>query len=102
MRIGAALTLTLNLPFKKIMAADLSLHRNGSGTIALRTSGPAKLSYLILWPHVRPWQMKRTQPALRAIPDAAKVAAILTEAAETRLSRPEVARETPPLAVAAE
>ncbi len=103
MRIGAALTLTLNLPFPKIGAADLSLSRDGSGTIALRTLGQARLSYLILWPHVRPWHMKDTQPALRCIPDAAKVAAILAEAAETRISKPELSRrDVPAGAVAAE
>ncbi len=104
MRIGAALTLTLNLPFRKIAAADLDLKKSGTGTIALRTLGEARLSYLVLWPHVRPWHMKQTQPALRCIPDAAKVAAILAEAAETRVSRPEITAkaDAPTGAVAAE
>ena len=92
MRIGAALTLTVNLPFPKIAAADLDLHKPGHGTIALRTIGTARLSYMIMWPHVRPWHMKHTRPALRCIPDAAKVAAILAEAAETRVSQPTIAR----------
>ena len=47
---------------------------------------------MILWPHVRPWHVRETQPALRCIPDAAKVAAILAEAAETRVSRPTLER----------
>ncbi|WP_413717483.1 photosynthetic complex putative assembly protein PuhB [Silicimonas sp. MF1-12-2] len=103
MRIGAALTLTLNLPFPKIAAADLDLRKSGAGTIALRTMGPVKLSYMILWPHIRPWYMKQTQPALRCIPDAARVAAILAEAAETRVSQPTIQRaETLGRAVAAE
>jgi hypothetical protein len=53
---------------------------------------------------VRPWHFNRTQPALRAIPDAAVVAKILAEAAETRLSQPEVTNTfgTPAHAVAAE
>ncbi len=104
MRVGAALTLTLNLPFPKIAAADLDLKKSGTGTIALRTLGPARLSYMILWPHVRPWHMKMTQPALRCIPDAAKVAAILAEAAETRVARPEITAKTdvPTGALAAE
>ena len=103
MRIGAALTLTLNLPFPKIASADLSLGRGGTGTIALKTTGNVRLSYMILWPHVRPWHMKETKPALRCIPDAAKVAAILAEAAETRVSKPTIARAEPPVgAVAAE
>ncbi len=103
MRVGAALTLTLNLPFPKIASADLSLRRDGTGTIALRTTGHVRLSYMVLWPHVRPWHMKETKPALRCIPDAAKVAAILAEAAETRVSRPTLSRTAPALdAVAAE
>ena len=103
MRVGAALTLTLNLPFPKIASADLSLKKDGTGTIALRTTGNVRLSYMVLWPHIRPWHMKETKPALRCIPDAAKVAAILAEAAETRVSRPTLARAEPPAgAVAAE
>ena len=104
MRVGAALTLTLNLPFPKIGAADLDLKKSGTGTIALRTLGQARLSYMVLWPHVRPWHLKHTQPALRCIPNAAKVAAILAEAAETRVSRPEIKAKSdvPAGAVAAE
>ena len=34
----------------------------------------------------------RTQPALRAIPESRKVAAIFAEAAETRVSQPQVTR----------
>jgi len=104
MRVGAALTLTLNLPFRKIGAADLDLKKSGTGTIALRTLGEARLSYMVLWPHVRPWHMKHVKPALRCIPNAAKVAAILAEAAETRVSRPEISAKptTPVGAVAAE
>lgn len=102
MRIGAALTLTLNLPFTRVAGADLALGRNGTGTIAISTAGDVRLSYMVLWPHVRPWRMKHTQPALRAIPDAARVARILADAAETRVSRPEIARTAPRGAVAAE
>lgn len=90
MRIGAALTMTLNLPFKKIANANLGLRKNGTGTIALELmeDDGARLSYILTWPHVRPWHMKQTQPALRCIPEARKVAAILAEAAETAVSEP--------------
>jgi hypothetical protein len=101
MRVGAALTLTLNLPFKRIEGADLALNRDGTGTIAMQTLGEARLSYLVLWPHVRPWRMKHTQPALRAIPDAARVAGILADAAETKINEPVVAAPDAP-AIAAE
>src|SRR6478752_1860058 len=45
MRIGAALTVTLNIPFSCLAAADVSVGRNGTGTIALRTIGATRLSY---------------------------------------------------------
>jgi hypothetical protein len=103
MRIGVALTVTLNLPFRQIGAANLAVKPNGTGTIALQTLGDTRISYLVCWPHVRPWHINRTQPALRAIPDAARVAHLLAEAAETRLNQPVVTQTiTPAHAVAAE
>lgn len=102
MRIGAALTVTLNLPYTQIGNASLDLRRRGTGTIALQTLGETRLAYLVCWPHVRPWFLSKTQPALRCIPDAARVAQMLSEAAETRVSQPVVSRVAPSLSVAAE
>jgi hypothetical protein len=102
LRIGAALTVTLNVPFRQVGTASLAVKRNGTGTIALQTLGDTRISYLVCWPHVRPWRLARTQPALRCIPEAARVARILAEAAETRVSEPVVARARPGLAMAAE
>ena len=64
--------------------------------------GDTRLSYLVCWPHVRPWYVSKTQPALRCIPDAAKVAQLLAEAAETRVAEPVVSRAAPAMAIAAE
>jgi len=100
MRVGAALTVTLNLPFSRIEAADLDLNKSGTGTIAFKTAGETRLSYLVLWPHVRPWHARHTQPALRCIPDAEKVARLIAETVETRVDQPEVTRR--PATVAAE
>ena len=102
MRVGSALTVTLNLPYRQIGSASLDLKRNGTGTIALQTLGDTRLSYLVCWPHVRPWHVSKTQPALRCIPDAAKVAQLLAEAAETRVAEPVVSRAAPAIAIAAE
>lgn len=102
MRIGAALTVTLNLPFSQIARADLDLRKDGTGTIALDLLEDSPLSYLVCWPHVRPWAMRRPQPALRCIPDARAVAQLLSEAAEARVSTPQIARGPAPTAVAAE
>lgn len=92
LRIGAALSVTINLPFRQIESAGLDLKSGGTGTIALRLTEGSKLSWLTLWPHVRPWRMGRPEPALRCIPDAARVAKLLAAAAETRLSQPVIAR----------
>ncbi len=105
MRIGAALTVTLNLPYTQIANATLDLRKRGTGTIALDLMGDTRLSYLVCWPHVRPWVIRRTQPALRCIPDAANVAKLLSEAAEKRVSNPVITRSAAPAqgsAVAAE
>lgn len=103
MRIGAALTVTLNLPYRWINSADLDLRKSGTGTIALqlKEDGVTKLSYLTCWPHVRPWKMNPTQPALRCIKDAEHVAAILGEAAQTQVAKQQAAQSAMPGAVPA-
>ena len=82
--------------------ADLALRKNGTGTIALSLLGKMRLSYLVCWPHVRPWVMRRTQPALRCIPEAEKVARIMADAASTQISTPRIERKTPNAALPAE
>ncbi|MEM6759777.1 MAG: photosynthetic complex putative assembly protein PuhB [Pseudomonadota bacterium] len=102
MRIGAALTLNINLPFSEISGAGLDLRKSGTGTIAFQTKTRTKLSYLVLWPHARPWRFARTEPALRCIPDAQSVAALIAEAADARIHQPQVIRAVPSKSVAAE
>lgn len=102
MRVGAALTVTLNLPYTQIANANLALRKGGTGSITFETLGDVKLSYLVLWPHVRPWQIRMPQPTLRCIPDAEKVARMVADAADARVSTPQVARMDPAAAVAAE
>ncbi|MEM6589912.1 MAG: photosynthetic complex putative assembly protein PuhB [Pseudomonadota bacterium] len=95
MRIGAALTITLNLPFKQIRNAELDLRKAGTGTIALDLDQRTRLSYLVCWPHVRPWNIRQTKPALRCIRDARKVGELLAEVAEAELARPQIKRVAP-------
>lgn len=80
MRIGIALTMTVNLPFKVVEAAGLKLFQDGSGDIALQLEPESKPAYAVLWPHVRRWHLKHPQPSLRSIPNARDVADILSEA----------------------
>lgn len=80
MRIGIALTLTLNLPFRTIASADFKPTFFGAGEIALSLSGSDRVSFLVLWPHARPWQVRKPQPMLRGVPDGQRVAMILARA----------------------
>lgn len=94
MRIGAALTVTLNLPYRQIVNADLRM-RGKTGTIAFEVPKDVKLGYLTCWPHVRPWRSP-VQPALRCIPEPKKIAEMISDAAEARVSTPVIERRGAP------
>ncbi len=80
MRIGVALQKTFNIPFAQIDGAALFSNRKDFGNISLSLKPGVAIAYLILWPHVRPWRMSQSQPTLRAIPRAGRVAQLLTDA----------------------
>ena len=79
MRVGVVLSITFNLPFAQIASAGFR-QRGKGGDIVLSLAGDDRIAYLHLWPHVRPWQLKRTQPMLRALADAQTVAQTLAGA----------------------
>ena len=79
-QFGVALPMTMNIPLGKIAGAALKTYRDGSGDIPLQLSDSDRVSYLLLWPHIRPWRLRAPEPMLNSIPDAAKVAAKLAEA----------------------
>ncbi|WP_428374625.1 photosynthetic complex putative assembly protein PuhB [Lichenicoccus sp.] len=80
LKLGVALSMSINLPFKAIEAASLRLNPDGSGDIPVLLEGLTRIGFTQLWPHVRPWRMNRVQPMLRAIPDARRVAQLLAAA----------------------
>ena len=77
MRIGMAVPKCINLPLNSIAALDLGTYADGTGDLPLDLTGAPKLGYLALWPHARGWKIARPQPALRAVPDAAIIAALI-------------------------
>lgn len=85
MRIGIALTMTLNLPFERLQAADVRVHRDGSGDVFMRVHNDKRMGYIVLWPHLRTFRLASPEPALRAIPDAEVVAGIFAEAVRSNL-----------------
>jgi Bacterial PH domain len=91
LRIGAALQVTWTVPFTKIASASLATRpMTGTGTIALELIKGQHISFLALWPHLRPGFGHGVQPAFRCIPDAAQAARILSDAAQTRVNEPVV------------
>ena len=80
MRVGIVLTVTFNLPLRRIEAARLHATAGRSGDIALALNAEDRIGYLHLWPHVRPWRLARTEPTLRALPQAEQVALVLADA----------------------
>ena len=85
-RCGVAVPMTVNLPFPRIDAVDVRERRNGSGEIAVLPERLSRVSYVLLWPMVKPWRWFRVQPVLRGIPDVAGVASVIARAiaADTR------------------
>ncbi len=80
MRLGIALEITFNFPFSVVESAGLRLHADGTGDLPLTLTAENSIAYLHLWPHARPWRFKQTQPMLRSIPQAERVAEILSQA----------------------
>ena len=96
MRIGIVLTLTFNIPYRRIAAAGLHLDAQGTGDLPLSLLPPDHIAYLHLWPHARPWRLSRPEPMLRSVPEAAAVARVLAEAwsqATGRAAEPRQAAE---------
>lgn len=77
LRIGMALPKCINLPLGMVGAVHLAARADGSGDVPLVITGRQKLGFLGLWPHARPWKIATPQPMLRAVPDAATVAALI-------------------------
>jgi Bacterial PH domain len=96
MKVGIALPVIINLPFRQIDGASFAHTAKGFGTIVFKTGGETRLAYLLLWPHAKPWHFTKPQPAFRDIADVETVASRLAFAlggqmpvSETRLSAPQ-------------
>ncbi len=94
LRIGVALDMAINLPFGLITGADLKLYADGKGDLPLELADGERVSWLLLWPHVRPWRISRPQPMLRAIPEAEMAGQVLSEALAAYAGQARPARVT--------
>jgi hypothetical protein len=80
MKIGIALPIFFNLPFSSIVSASLAQYSDGTGEIPVALIAEAHIAYLHLWPHARPFRFARPEPSLRCVPNAARVAEVLSRA----------------------
>ena len=80
MRIGIVLTVTFNLPFARIVSADVRRHADGTVDLPLALHADDAIGWAHLWPHARPWRVRRPEPMLRGVPDGERVAVLLAQA----------------------
>jgi hypothetical protein len=81
MRIGVAIPLTVNLPFRRIGSADLK--RDGEvGDIVLQLATNDRIAWLHLWPHAQTRHVSKPRPTLLSLPRSQEVAALLGHAVE--------------------
>ncbi len=95
LRVGVAISKAVNVPFSLVASAALRQHSGGTGDIPLKLRDGARLSYLILWPHVRPLRFNAPEPMLRALAAPQGVARLLADALQAeiggRVNAPHVA-----------
>jgi hypothetical protein len=80
MKVGIALPIFFNLPFSSVVSVSLRQYPDGTGEIPLVLKADTHIAYLHLWPHARPFRFARPEPALRCVPNAARVAEVLSRA----------------------
>lgn len=82
LRFGVAIPMMVNLPLPIVGAADLRRFGDGSGDIMFTLGEKKKLSYLLLWPNIKPWQFKPVVPAMRCLKSVDEAAAAIASLVE--------------------
>lgn len=80
MRVGLVLSVTFNLPLKKILAANELHRKNNTSDISLSISEKDRIAWIHLWPHARPWRLNQPEPTLRCIKEGQLFAETLKSA----------------------
>jgi hypothetical protein len=81
-RSGVALPMMVNIPIEQVTAADLRLHRDGTGDILLQPSEDRQLYWVLLWPNVSPWYSRPVKPLLRGLEDPHQAARAFASVAQ--------------------
>ena len=79
LRIGIVLTLTFNLPYRRIAGASLRRYGQRSLDIALKLYPQDRIGWFHLWPHQRAWHLSHPEPTLRCLPEGEAVSSLLLQ-----------------------
>ena len=96
-RSGVAFSMTVNLPFSRVVSADHRQRRSGCGDLVLTLDEQSRASWIVLWPHLKTWHLGRARPMLRSLADAPEAARVLGEALHAHAG--ELPARRPPLRV---
>lgn len=80
MRFGVIFPLTINVPLHYVEGASARQFPDRTGQIAVQLSKKESIAWIVLFPHVRPWEFSRPQPLLRGLTDPVKVGEVLRAA----------------------
>ena len=80
MRIGIVLTITFNLPLKRLAQAGVHIYKDGSADIPICLNPEDKIPFLHLWPHARAWKLAHPEPMIRCVANGKDVAQQFTDA----------------------
>jgi len=88
MRVGVALPMTINVPFRAIEQAGVGRFRDGTGDITVTLGKKHRVAWLAVWPHTRSFRIARPEPTLRALKDVEEAAQILARALAAEAALP--------------
>lgn len=77
---GVAFQATMSLPLRRFAAVSVQEAGDGAAHIMLTLKPGARVQFLKMWPHVRPFRFRRTMPMLVGVPDGVRVAALISQA----------------------
>ena len=79
-RAGIAIPAVLNIPLDRITSVDVRRARDGAGDVEVTLGDHARIAYLLLWPHARPWYLNHPRPTFRGVRDVEAAALALANA----------------------
>lgn len=80
MRFGVIFPLTINVPLHYVEGASAREFPDKTGQIAVQLTKKESIAWIVLFPHVRPWQFSNPEPLLRGLTEPVKVGEVLRAA----------------------